>query len=62
MEDDLLVQKVEELQELIKVQKNCCTSNYQIGLYNGLVLALSVLTGEEPQFYEQGKEDGRNGV
>lgn len=55
MEDDLLVQKVEELQELIKVQKNCCTSNYQIGLYNGLVLALSVLTGNEPQFYEQGK-------
>lgn len=55
MEDDLLVQKVEELQELIKVQKNCCTSNYQIGLYNGLVLALSVLTGNEPQFYEQRK-------
>lgn len=55
MEDDLLVQKAEELQELIKVQKNCCTSNYQIGLYNGLVLALSVLTGNEPQFYEQGK-------
>lgn len=62
MEDDLLVQKVEELQELIKVQKNCCTSNYQIGLYNGLVLALSVLTGNEPQFYEQGKEDNRDGV
>ena len=62
MNEDLLVQKADELQDLIKVQENCCTSNYQIGLYNGLVLALSVLTGEEPQFYEQRKEDNRDGV
>ena len=57
----LLGTKAEEIQGLLDVQVNMCVSDYQIGLYNGLVLALSVLTGKEPVFYEQ-KGDSEDGI
>lgn len=51
----ILVEKVQTLQQLLNDQKQYCVDNYQIGLYNGIVIGLSVLTGEEPKFY--GKEE-----
>ena len=56
-ENSILVQKVENLNELIEVQRKCLGTRYMIGLYNGLVLAKSVLTGEEPIFFEQEEEE-----
>lgn len=56
-ENSILVQKVENLNELIEVQRKCLGTRYMIGLYNGLVLAKSVLTGEEPVFFEQEEEE-----
>lgn len=58
----ILGEKVEAFEELIKVQSNALGgSEYQIGLYNGLVIGKSVLTGEEPQLYQQkgGNENGK---
>ena len=58
--DNILVEKVEAIQNLIEIQgQNIAHNMYMIGLYNGLVLGLSVLTGEEPKFYEM--EDNNNG-
>lgn len=56
-ENSILVQKVKNLNELIEVQRKCLGTRYMIGLYNGLVLAKSVLTGEEPVFFEQEEEE-----
>lgn len=56
-ENSILVQKVENLNELIEVQRKCLGTRYMIGLYNGLILAKSVLTGEEPIFFEQEEEE-----
>lgn len=56
-ENSILVQKVKNLNQLIEVQRKCLGTRYMIGLYNGLVLAKSVLTGEEPIFFEQEEEE-----
>lgn len=48
-----LIEKVEAIKQLITEQEKHCVDQYQIGLYNGLVIGLSVLTGEEPRFYEK---------
>ena len=53
----ILGEKVIALEELIKVQSNALGgSDYQVGLYNGLILSKSVLTGEQPQFYQREEE------
>ena len=50
--DNILIEKVEAMKNLIEIQgENIGHNMYMIGLYNGLVLGLSVLTGEEPKFY-----------
>ena len=46
-------EKVNAMKSLIEEQQKYCVDNYQMGLYNGLVIGLSVLTGEEPKFYEK---------
>lgn len=48
---DILIEKQQSLRDLLKVQEACCKTDdsYMIGLYNGLAVALSVLTGEEPE-------------
>ena len=46
-------EKVNTMKGLIEEQSKYCVDNYQIGLYNGLVIGLSVLTGEEPKLYEK---------
>lgn len=56
-ENSILVEKVKNLNILIDVQRKCLGTRYMIGLYNGLVLARSVLTGEEPKFFEQEIEE-----
>lgn len=59
---EIVGEKIKAFEELIQIQSNALGhSEYQIGLYNGLVLGKSLLTGEEPQFYQQkeGSEDGR---
>ena len=48
-----LVEKVEAIKQLVTEQEKHCVDQYQIGLYNGLVIGLSVLTGEEPRFYRE---------
>lgn len=53
---DMLETKTEILTNLIEVQRSSIRSKddrYMIGLYNGLVLARSVLTDKEPLFYEE---------
>lgn len=53
---DMLEVKTEILTNLIEVQRSSIRSKddrYMIGLYNGLVLARSVLTDKEPLFYEE---------
>ena len=47
----VLTEKVEAIKQLIMEQEKHCVDQYQIGLYNGLVIGLSVLTGEKPKFY-----------
>ena len=56
-ENSILVEKIESLKTLVEVQRKCLGTRYMIGLYNGLVLGLSVLTGEEPVFFEQEKDE-----
>jgi hypothetical protein len=48
-------EKVNKLRDLVAVQTapgNVDASEYHRGMANGLVLALSVFTGQEPQFHE----------
>lgn len=48
--------KIDKLEELLSLQSESCTDIYNIGLYNGLALALGVLLDEEPKFFEEGGE------
>jgi hypothetical protein len=60
-EKDILMQKYKEISkicEIQNVQAENVKDEYNCGLYNGLELALSILTGEEPQFKVLGS--GRN--
>lgn len=53
---DIVETKTEILTNLIEVQRSSIRNKddrYMIGLYNGLVLARSVLTDKEPLFYEE---------
>lgn len=51
----LLGKKVKELDGIIETQKQSLKISdlYNAGLYNGLVLAKSMLTGEEPKYYPE---------
>lgn len=51
----LLGKKVKELDDIIETQKQSLKIGdlYNAGLYNGLVLAKSMLTGEEPKYYPE---------
>jgi hypothetical protein len=48
--NDILIQKYEEIKEVKEIQAESITDEYNCGLYNGLELALSILTGDKPQF------------
>lgn len=50
--EEIIGEKIESLTNLINSQKDNCKDTYNIGIYNGLVLARSVLTGEIPKYYE----------
>lgn len=50
--EEIIGEKVDSLTNLIQEQRKNCLDKYNIGIYNGLVLAKSVLTGEVPQYYE----------
>lgn len=58
----LLGEKVDAINELLALQEKSCTCDYQIGLYNGLAIGLSVLTGEEPKFFDFGNINVREEV
>ena len=52
-------EEIKILNNLVEIQRSCIKNaddRYMIGLYNGLVLAKSVIEGNEPLFYE---EEGR---
>lgn len=52
--NELLEEKIKSLCDLINVQFNSCKGDlYNIGLYNGLAVALSVLSGDNPVFYDE---------
>ena len=56
-----LGEKAEAIEGLLVVQEPMCTNDYQIGLYNGLAVALATITGQAPKLYEYeegGKENG----
>lgn len=60
----LLGEKVDAIVELLSIQEGVCNcgSEYQIGLYNGLAIGLSVLTGKEPEFYCIKEGGNGNGI
>lgn len=61
--EQILVEKVNSTKELLSKQKEFCDkypNEYNIGVYNGLTIGLSVLTGEEPVFYEVKKEENNH--
>ena len=61
--EQILVEKVNSTKELLSKQKEFCDkypNEYNIGVYNGLAIGLSVLTGEEPAFYEVKKEENNH--
>lgn len=61
---DILGEKVDAITELLSIQEGTCScgSEYQIGLYNGMAIGLSVLTGKEPKFYSIKEGGNENGV
>ena len=57
--EQILVEKVNSTKELLSKQKEFCDkypNEYNIGVYNGLAIGLSVLTGEKPVFYNESNE------
>jgi hypothetical protein len=61
--DDIIREKINILDNLLFAQKQQLDDEYNIGIYNGLVLAKSVLTGKEPIFYEdENRFEEREGV
>jgi len=53
------LQKIQsDLNELIEIQSNSINDEYMQGLYNGLVLARSLITNEEPEFKHDSFIDG----
>ena len=56
-----LGEKAEVIEGLLSLQEPMCINDYQIGIYNGLAVALSTITGQAPKLYEYeegGKENG----
>ena len=49
---EVLSEKVNSITELLDIQRTNCVDKYNIGIYNGLILARSVITGEEPKYFE----------
>lgn len=62
--EDILTEKVNAMTELLDTQYPHCEQSdiYEIGIYNGLAIGLSVLTGEQPKFYDMKKEERENGI
>ena len=56
--EEIIGEKIQSISNLIESQKQHCKDQYNIGIYNGLVLAKSVLTGEIPKYYEM--EENKN--
>lgn len=63
--EQFLIEKTKSTTELLLKQKEFCDkypNEYNIGVYNGLAIGLSVLTGEDPVFYalaikQEGEEE-----
>ena len=55
---EIIGQKVNDITELLKVQRNVSVDAYMIGMYNGMELCKSILTGEEPVYLCQDEETG----
>ncbi len=62
LEQSILGEKVKQFSELLGIQGNGLdeSDEYMVGLYNGLMLGLSVMTGKEPQFISVKKEEKNN--
>lgn len=58
IESIVLCKKVEEIDKLMDIQRQCATDSYMIGMFNGMSLCKSILTGEKPRylfFNDEGK-------
>lgn len=62
LEESILGEKIEAFKDLLNIQGANVTDEYMVGLYNGLILGLSILTGEEPQFMAIKKEEKKDGI
>ena len=62
IEQSIIGEKIKAFNELLGIQGNDLdlSDDYMVGLYNGLILGLSIITGEEPQFISIKKEDKNN--
>lgn len=47
-----LEKRIEEIKELLRIQKQSLKDNYMIGLYNGLELAVAILEDRKPSYQD----------
>lgn len=46
------MEAIDKIKDMIKIQKNCLTENYMVGLYNGLELARAIIEDNEPEYQD----------
>ena len=51
-----LQSKLSQLENLIRIQRDCLDAGYMHGMLNGLIVAHSVFTGDSPLFYTRYKQ------
>ena len=58
LEQSILGEKIKAFEDLLGMQSENLNQSdeYMVGLYNGLMLGLSIITGEKPQFVSVVKE------
>lgn len=57
---DEIKSALDALDIVIEVQKNCLKSQYQVGLCNGLLIAKSMITGEDVNYVSIDDKKGEN--
>lgn len=59
IEQSILGEKIEAFNNLLGIQGQDLnlSDEYMVGLYNGLILGLSIMTGEEPKFIQVVKKE-----
>ncbi len=61
IEQSIIGEKIKSFNDLLGIQGNDLdlSDEYMVGLYNGLILGLSIMTGEEPKFIQVVKKEDK---